>query len=82
MESRQFIKAVKALISRKDISLNQDQSEELRQEVQKEIDHLFQVLQNPTLPSAGKLRDWALENEFRVNNNTLHRLAQAESMWQ
>ena len=50
-------------------------------EVQKELNQLFTGLQNPTLPSAYKLRDAAVANGFAVEPKIQHRLQQADGMW-
>ena len=80
MESRAFISAAKTLITKIEDNRNTiGTAEELREQreaVQKEVSQLFVGLQNPTLPSAFKLRDVALRNGFSVSPLTLNRLAQ------
>jgi hypothetical protein len=49
--------------------------------IQKEVNNAFQGLQNPTLPSAYKLCDIALEHGFYVDPKVQHRLNQGESCW-
>ena len=73
MESRSFIKAATQLI--KDIEdnrlvesvRNDSSSSSSRAKIQKEINRVFSTLQNPTLPSAYKLRDAAVANGYQVN---------------
>ena len=74
MESRNFIKAATQLI--KDIEDNRlvesfrDGSgggSNPRIKIQKEINRVFSTLQNPTLPSAYKLRDASVANGYQVN---------------
>lgn len=86
MESRQFIKAAAALTQRiKDnelvagVSGNQNREED--NAIQKELNAAFQGLQNPTLPSAYKLRDVALDYGFMVDQRVQGRLQQGESLW-
>ncbi len=85
MESRQFIKAAVVLTQRiKDHALMASTVKEDREEgnaIQKEVNTTFQGLQNPTLPSAYKLRDVALDNGFSVDPRVQHRLTQGESCW-
>lgn len=85
MESRLFIKAAVALTQRiKDHVLLSTTVKEDREEgeaIQKAINNAFMGLQNPTLPSAYKLRDVALDNGFAVDPRVQHRLVQAESCW-
>ena len=74
MESRSFIKAATQLI--KEIEDNRlvesvrDHSQggpDPRVKIQREINRVFSTLQNPTLPSAYKLRDAAVANGYQVN---------------
>ena len=85
MESRLFIKAAVALIQRiKDHVLLSETVKEDREEgeaIQKQLTAAFMGLQNPTLPSAYKLRDVALANGFFVDPRVQHRLTQAEACW-
>lgn len=87
MESRAFVKHATNLIkSIKDhalVSGFQDMSlggPDARQQLQKEINQLFSSLQNPTLPTAYRLRDTALENGFSVDQRVQQRLAQFEHL--
>lgn len=80
MESRAFIKAAAELMltienNRQFIGTSSELQEQ-RESVQKEINQLFSGLQNPTLPSAFKLRDTAERNGFHVSPVVLNRLAQ------
>jgi hypothetical protein len=78
MESRIFIKTAALLAQRiKDHALLAATVKEDREAVSA----AFSGLQNPTLPSAYKLRDVALDNGFWVDPRVQHRLTQAESCW-
>ena len=77
MESRIFIRQANALI--KKIEAGVDDS--AREGVQKEITSLFIALLNPTLMTAGRLRDAALKAEFTVSPQVQHKLEAAESCW-
>lgn len=87
METRKFIAAAAVLVQRiKDHALVEGirSTEESREEgnvIQKEINSAFTGLQNPTLPSAYKLRDVALQHGFAVDPRVQHRLTQGESCW-
>jgi hypothetical protein len=85
MESRIFIKTAALLAQRiKDHALLAATVKEDREEgdaIQKAVSAAFSGLQNPTLPSAYKLRDVALDNGFWVDPRVQHRLTQAESCW-
>jgi hypothetical protein len=85
MDSRLFIKAAVALIQRiKDHVLLSETVKEDREEgeaIQKAVNNAFMGLQNPTLPSAYKLRDVALEHGFFVDPRVQHRLTQGEDCW-
>lgn len=86
MESRNFIRAAAQLTIRiKDLQLAEATgiivSDDSRAEVQKDITQVFVGLQNPTLPSAGKLCDLAWQSGYQVDPKVQHRLQQAESMW-
>lgn len=82
IESRAFIKAATLLV----IKINDFQHvvgdhSELRahgDNLQKEVNQLFSGLQNPTLPSAYRLRDTAYRNGFQVDPRVLNRLSQFE----
>ena len=82
MESRVFIRYAAGLI--KVIEDTHDtigtavELREQREEVQQDINQLFAGLQNPTLPSAFKLRDAALRNGFQVNPKVLNDLSRFE----
>jgi len=82
MESRAFIVAAKALITRIEDTHNTiGTAEDLRSQregLQKDVNQLFGGLQNPTLPSAYRLREAALRNGFYVDPKVQHRLAQFE----
>jgi len=80
MESRVFIAAARALITKIEDGANtigtSSQLQDHREEVQKEVTQLFGGLMNPTLPSAFVLRNTAMRNGFHVSPMVLNRLAQ------
>jgi len=84
MESRSFIKAAADLIKKIDDSQNTigtaEQIRVQRDGLQKDVSQLFGGLQNPTLPSAYRLRDVALRNGYFVDPKVQHRLAQFENL--
>ena len=87
MDSRNFIKQAADLVRRiKDLqlaeSINVETSQDNRQAIQKDLSTTFGGLQNPTLPSAYRLRDVALDAGYTVDPKVLHRIQQAESCWQ
>lgn len=85
MESRAFIRHSSKLATRikmlKATAVTDEEMKTAKLEVQKELNQLFAGLQNPTLPSAYKLRDVAVANGFLVEPKIQHRLQQADSMW-
>ena len=50
------------------------------QNLQKRVNSLFSGLQNPTLPSAFRLRDAAYDAGLQVDGRVLQRLSQFEHM--
>lgn len=86
MESRNFIRVATNL--RKEIAdfakaaLTPEETQALGQALQKDISAAFQGLQNPTLPSAEKLRDEAVAAGFTVNPLVSQRITQAQHVWQ
>jgi len=82
MESRTFIKQAAILIEKIESAATtittRDDSQAVRDGLQKEISSLFTGLYNPTLPSAYRLRDVALRNGYSVAQPVLQRLAQLE----
>ena len=81
MESRAFIKTATSLMKKIEEFHNIGSAEEirvLREAIQKEINQLFNGLQNPTLPTAYRLRDVSLRNGFSVDSKVQHRLSQYE----
>ena len=82
MESTAFIRATAALVEKIELNRNTmattSELQSQRESLQKEINQLFSGLQNPTLPSAFKLRDVAMRNGFQVSPTALNRLAQFE----
>ena len=84
MESRLFIRVVADLIPRIQANPANEQSTDSKvaEGIQKEINQTFQGLQNPTLPSAGKLHFEALAAGYQVDQRVTNRLQQAETCWQ
>lgn len=86
MHSQSFIKAAGSLIERirlADIGSDTiDEENAKRDAIQKDINQMFSGLQNPTLPSASRLREVALANGFSVDQRVQQRLDQAERFWQ
>lgn len=86
MESRTFIRIATSL--RADIAafaqsnLSQEETQAQGQALQKDINAAFSGLQNPTLPSAEKLRDEAVAAGFTVNPLVSQRISQAQNAWQ
>ena len=84
MDSRVFIREAAGLIT--DIKTFQaaylTPEEEMSEGtmLQKRIAGLFGSLQNPTLPSAYKLRDAALGAGFAIDSKRLHLLASFETL--
>lgn len=82
MESRAFIRSAAEVIKKIEDGQNTiGTAEELRAQreaTQKEVSQLFMGLQNPTLPSAYRLRDVALRAGFYVDPKVQHRLTQFE----
>ena len=86
MQSQSFIKSAATLIERIELSgvvyVSPDEAQERDTAIQKDINQLFAGLQNPTLPSATRLRETALEHGFTVDPRVQQRLDQAERFWQ
>ena len=82
MESRLFIKEAAAMIERieenRNVVATAVQLSELRDGTQKDLTQLFQGLQNPTLPSAFRLRDAALRNGYQLPALVLNNLSRFE----
>ena len=82
MESRAFIRSATTLVSKIETGRhNIGTAVELhtqREATQKEITQLFAGLQNPTLPSAYRLRDVSLRHGFTVDAKVQHNLAKFE----
>lgn len=76
MESRSWIKAAKELIEK--LEAEAGGSTLPSEEMQKEVTGLFKSLENPTLPSAYRLRDAAQAAGYQVSQQMLQRLAQHE----
>jgi hypothetical protein len=62
--------------------LSQEETQAQGGALQKDINAAFQGLQNPTLPSAEKLRDEALDAGFAVNPVVAQRIHEAGRCWQ
>jgi hypothetical protein len=86
MDSRIFIKTATQLRQEiKDFSesnLSNDEAQTQGGALQKDINAAFASLQNPTLPSAEKLRDEALDAGFAVNPAVAQRIHEAGRCWQ
>lgn len=86
MESRAFIKAATSLIAKigevrtMEGIVSPAETRSQRENVQKEISSLFSGLQNPTLPSAYKLRDAAQEEGYALNPKIMQQLAHFENL--
>lgn len=82
MQSTTFIRAAKQMIERIELSNSGGETgTEDRAEIQKDLNALFAGLQNPTLPSAYRLRDAALDNGFQVSQAVQQRLSQHENLF-
>lgn len=85
MESRTFIRIATQL--RKEIkdfseaNLSHEETQAHGQALQKDINAAFSGLQNPTLPSAEKLRDEAVAAGFTVNPLVAQRITQSQYAW-
>lgn len=85
MESRKFIAAAGLLmLAIKDTAstdgiIAPSETQDKVSENQRELNNLFSGLQNPTLPSAFKLRDLALEYGYTVPQRALDMLRPAEN---
>lgn len=77
MESRMFIRAANELMD--EIRTGFEAAN--RDHLQKEISRIFVGLQNPTLPTALKLRDFALDHGFFVSPRIMQLLHQGETIW-
>jgi hypothetical protein len=87
IESRHFIRQAADLQRRiKDLALAEnlgvETSQDSRQQILKDLTQTFTGLQNPTLPSAYKLRDAALQAGYTIDPKILHRIQLAEGCWQ
>lgn len=87
MESRTFIKLAAKLRERITLAAlvsagqSDEQQRQSHNEIQKEVNQLFAGLHNPTLPSAGKLRDIASTHGYSIEPKIHHRLRDGEGMW-
>ena len=85
MESRAFYKYSTKLMAKiatiKAPNFTEVELHQMRIDTQKDLNQLFAGLQNPTLPSAYKLRNVAVAAGFTVDAKVQHRLQQAEGMW-
>ena len=86
MESRAFIRQATAMVERVEKSnigaATIEEEKQKRDQIQKDLNQLFQGLQNPSLPSASKLAKQAQDNGFTVDAKVRNRIEQAESFWQ
>lgn len=84
MESRIFIKHANEMIAkieRQSAAIGTaDDIRQAREQLQKEVSQLFAGLQNPTLPTAYRLRDAANRAGIVVDPRVLHRLAQFDNI--
>lgn len=80
MESRTFIRVANELIARIEAQRNASPTYDERDALRQEIHRAFAALQNPTLPSAYRLRDAALAAGFTIKNDVMNRLAQFENL--
>ena len=85
MESRLFIRQASALIQKLNsltsLDFTREEQDQLHTECQKEFNFLFQGLQNPTLPSAGKLIEAGVAAGLNVDQRLINKIQQAESLW-
>jgi len=85
MESRVFVRVATNLIA--DIAAfraadqNQDMVQTHGMALQKDINAAFSGLQNPTLPTAEKLMESALEAGFTVHPQVQHRIRSSVAAW-
>ena len=75
MDSRLFIASAQKLIAK----IESGEAEQAL--AQKEVTFLFAGLTNPTLPTALKLRDVALNAGLTIAPGVLQRLHQGEGVW-
>lgn len=84
MESTAFIREAKVLINEIETfaaaTLSHEEEAHQGNNLQKMIQQAFAGLHNPTLPSAYRLRDAALNAGFYVEPKVLHRLASFETI--
>jgi len=85
MESRAFIRQAGVLsnkIQKQQLEVGtQADREQAKVDIQKELNQLFSGLQNPTLPSASKLKDLAASAGYSVPPRAASLIQQAESYW-
>lgn len=82
MESRAFIKAADTLavkiVAAQHYIGGFDEIKSNSDSIQRELNQLFAGLQNPTLPTAFRLRDIAYRNGFYIDQRALARLKDFE----
>jgi hypothetical protein len=78
MESRTFIRYAAGLVKVIEETHNTIGTAVELREQREEVQQLFAALQNPTLPSAFKLRDAALRNGFQVDPKVLNEMSRFE----
>lgn len=85
MDSRNFIRTAEALIddinrfSKTEMPVEQEHVQ--GEAIQKNLNAAFTSLYNPTLFTAEKLVDTALDAGFSVNPQVTHRVKQAQGVW-
>lgn len=62
--------------------MNRNEDAEQGNDLQKRVNSIFTGLQNPTLPSAGKLCREAIDSGFQVDQKVINRIIQHEGCWQ
>jgi hypothetical protein len=78
MQSQVFIKLVPDMITRMETAGPEDSS---RDQIQKDLTALVVGLQNPSLPSASRLRDAALRNGFFISPQKREFISYGEGMY-
>ena len=86
MQSLAFIKQARILVSKIEkqqlaVGSSTEDREQAKSEIQKELNQLFSGLQNPTLPSASKLKDLATAAGFTIPQRAASTIQQAEAYW-
>lgn len=85
MDSRNFVRTAEALIedierfAKTEMSVEQEHVQ--GDAIQKDLNAAFTSLYNPTLFTAEKLVDVAVDAGFSVNPQVIHRVKQAQGVW-